>query len=72
MAKIYIREQNAHWFRTAKNRDVSTESLAHLFARLLAPLTHTLAPYCSLRSCAPLHSFIRSLTLSLTPELVGK
>ena len=42
------------------------------FACLLAPLTHSLAPHCSLRSRAPLRSFVRSLAHSLTPALMGK
>merc|ERR1711989_100441 len=50
-----------------KNRDVSTGPFARPLARLLAPLTHSLAPDCSLRSrplrSRPLRS--RSLTHSL-------
>ena len=42
----------ARWLRTAENRDVSAEPLAHPFACLLTPLTHSLAPYCSLLSLA--------------------
>ena len=57
---------------TTENPDVSTGPLARPFARSLAPLTHSLAPYCSLRSRAPLRSFVRSLAHSLTPELVGE
>ena len=37
-------ERTAPWFRTIKNRDVSTGPLACLFAILLAPLIHLLAP----------------------------
>ena len=44
-----------------KNTDVSTGPLARPFARLLAPLTRSLAPDCSLRSRPPLHSLVRSL-----------
>ena len=51
----------ARWFRIAMNRDVSTGSLARPFACLLAPLYHLLATHCSLRSCATLGSFVRSL-----------
>ena len=47
----------AMWFKTTKNRDVSTGPLTRPFARLLAPLTHSLA-----RSAAfilsPTRSFI--------------
>ena len=56
--------QRAQWFRTAKNRDVSSGTLARPFACLLAPLTHLLAPHCSLRLRAPRRSFVRSLTHS--------
>ena len=41
------------------NRNISTGSLARPFAHLLAPLTRSLAPNFSLRSRAPLRSFIR-------------
>ena len=51
----------ALWSGTNKNTDVSTGSLARPFARSLAPLTHSLAPDCSLRSRPPLRSLIRSL-----------
>ena len=51
----------ALWFRSAKNQDVSTGPLARPFARSLAPLAHSLAPDCSLRSRPPLRSLIRSL-----------
>ena len=37
---------------------------ARPLARLLAPLTHLLAPYCPLRSRAPLRLFVRSLPSS--------
>ena len=56
---------DALWFRWLKNQDVSTGPLARSFAlpfaRLLAPLTHSLALDCSLRSRPPLHSLVRSL-----------
>ena len=51
----------ALWSGTNKNEDVSTGPLARPFARSLAPLTHSLAPDCSLRSRPPLRSFARSL-----------
>ena len=55
----------ALWFWTFKNRNRSTGPIASLFARSLAPLTHSLAPHCSLRSRAPrAHSFTRSVTHS--------
>ena len=58
------------WFKTAKNRDVSTGAHARLIAYSLAMLTHSLAPHYWLRTtcfahalcCA--HSFTRSLTHS--------
>ena len=40
----------AQWFRTAKDRDISTGPLACLFASLLALLTCVLAPHCLLHS----------------------
>ena len=56
------------WGTTAKNSDVSTGPLACPFARLLTPLTCSLAPDCSLRSrpgpCA-LAALTRSLARSL-------
>ena len=42
------------WFRTAKNRDLSTGPLACSFARSLAPLTQLFALHCSIHSCVPL------------------
>ena len=51
----------ALWSITAKNTDCSTGPLARPFACLLAPLTRSLAPDCSLRSRPPLRSLIRSL-----------
>ena len=47
----------------------STGPFTPPFTRLLAPLTHSLALHCS---CAPLHSFVRWLSHSLTPELIGQ
>ena len=38
-----------------------TGPLTRPFARSLAPLTHSLAPDCSLRSRPPLRSLVRSL-----------
>ena len=55
------RYQVALWSITAKNTDCSTGPLARPFARSLAPLTHSLAPDCSLRSRPPLRSLVRSL-----------
>ena len=49
------------WSITAKNTDCSTGPLARPFARWLAPLTHSLAPDCLLRSHPPLCSLVRSL-----------
>ena len=49
------------WSITAKNTDCSTGPLARLLAHSLAPLTHSLAPDCSLLSRPPLHSLVRSL-----------
>ena len=43
---------------------------ARKLIRSLAPHTHSLAPHCSLRSRAPLHSFVRSLAHSFAPPLV--
>ena len=62
----------ALWSRTSKNPDVSTGLLTLSFTPSLAPLTHWLAPPCSLCSGVPLRSFVHSLPFSLTPELVGK
>ena len=52
---------SALWSGTNKNRDVSTGPLARPLARSLAPLTHSLAPHCSLHSRAPLRSLVLSL-----------
>ena len=49
------------WFRITKNRDWSTGPLARPFARSLTPLTHSLAPDCSLRSRPLLRSLVCSL-----------
>ena len=51
------------WSRTVKNIDCSTGPLARPFARLLTPLTRSLAPDCLLRSRPPLRSLVRSLAL---------
>ena len=51
----------ALWSGTNKNREISTGPLARPFAHLLAPLTRSLAPDCSLRSRPPLCSLVRSL-----------
>ena len=48
------------WSRILKNPEVSTGPLARPFARSLAPLTHLLAPDCSLRSRPPLRSLVLS------------
>ena len=48
---------------------LSTGSFAPPLTRSLTPLTHSLAPHCSLRSRAPLRSFVRSLARSLTHSL---
>ena len=53
------------WSGTNKNQDISTGPFARPFARSLAPLTHSLAPDCSLCSCPPLRSLTRSLARSL-------
>ena len=58
---ILKRQNDALWSGTNKYRDVSTEPLARPFARLLPPLTHSLALDCSLCSRPPLRSLIRSL-----------
>ena len=44
---------------------LSTGTFAPPLTRSLTPLTHLLAPHCSLPSRAPLRSFIRSLAHSL-------
>ena len=43
---------------------LSTGPFARPLARSLAPLTHSLAPHCLLRSRAPLRSIARSITRS--------
>ena len=52
------------WFRIAMNRDASTGPLARTFACLLAPLTHSLAPHCLLRTACfallDLHCLLRT------------
>ena len=62
----FVRPSIPLWFRTTMIRDVSTGPLAHPFARSLAPLSHLLAPHCSLRS------FVHLLAHSLTPKLMGE
>ena len=56
------------------NWDVSTRPLTRPFARLLAPLTHPIAPPCLLCSHAPLRicSLARSLTYSRARGEVNK
>ena len=54
----------ALWFRTTKNPDVSSGSFACQFAHSLKPLTHLLAPHCSLCSLHTAH-FVRSALLTL-------
>ena len=63
---VHIRE-NDHQI-DAQN----TGPFAPPFARLLAPLIHSLALHCSLCSRTPLRSFVCSLAHSITPELMGK
>ena len=46
----------------SRTDSLSTGPLACPFARLLAPLTRSLAPDCSLRLCPLLHSLVCSLT----------
>ena len=61
--RIYDRKvkNDALWSGTNKNRNIDTWPLARLFPHSLAPLTHSLAPDCSLRSRPPLRSLVRSL-----------
>ena len=65
-------EERAQWFRSAKNQNVSTGPLACPFARSLAPLTHSLAPPCLLRSRIPLRSFVCSLAHFIHSQARGK
>ena len=44
----------------------STGPFTHPLARSLTPHTHSLSPHCSLRSRAPLRSFVRSLARPFT------
>ena len=53
----------AQWSTLTKNPDVSTEPHSHLFICLVTPVTHL---PCSLCSCSPLRSFVRSLAHSQT------
>ena len=69
---LYFFETVAQWFNKAKNRDVSTGPLARPFARLLAPLTRSLAPPCLVCSRAPLHSFICLLAHFTHSQALGK
>ena len=62
----------ALWFRTATNPDKSTGPLARPITHLLAPLTRSLAPHCSLCWRASLRAFVHSLDHSLTSELMGQ
>ena len=64
----FLSANRAHaiWFRATKTRDVRTGSLARPFDHLLAPLTHSIAPPCSLHSRTPLCSFIYLFAHSLT------
>ena len=54
MAQYSTRRFHSHW----------TQCGTRLVSRLLAPLTHSLAPHCTLCLRAPLRSFFRSLTHS--------
>ena len=54
----------AVWFRAAMNRDGSTGPLACPLTCPLAPLTHSLAPPCSLHSQAPIIHSLAPLTHS--------
>ena len=60
------------WLKRYEIDALGTGPFTPPFACSLAPLTQSLAPHCSLRSRAPLRSFVRSLAHSLTPELMGK
>ena len=55
------KEKKTLWSIIAKNTDCSTGPPARPFVCSLAPLTRSLALDCSLRSCPPLRSLIRSL-----------
>ena len=61
--ELSLVSSTSQWFRTTKNTDLSTGPLTCSFARSLAPLTHSLALPCSLRSCASLHTLICLLVL---------
>ena len=60
------------WARKMKNPDLSTGPLARSLAHWLDPLTHYLAPHCSLCSPAMLSSLVCLLVRPLNPELSGK
>ena len=63
---------SARQFHSHSTHCASVYNRFAAFARSLAPLTHSLATHSSLRSRAPLRSFVRSLAHLLTPELMGK
>ena len=56
-----LHDDDAQWFETTKNQDVSTGPLDCPFTYSILPLTHLLAPHCLLCLRAPLRSFICSL-----------
>jgi len=56
----------ALWCKITRNPDLSTGPHARPLARLLAPLSHSLALHCLLRSHTPLRSFVCSLAYSLS------
>ena len=62
----------ALWSGTNKNKDISTGPLPRPFARLLAPLTRSLDPDCSLLSRPPLRSLVYSLARFAHPHARGK
>ena len=73
---------SALWFRTTKNRDVSTGPLTLPFSCSLTLLNHSFAQHCSPRLCALLvrsacahhctHSYAHSLTYSLPSSWKSK
>ena len=71
--ETWKRETVTLWFRTTKNRDVST-GLVHLLIRSNHSFICSilLASHCLFQSHTPLQSIIRSFAHSLTSELVGK
>ena len=52
------------WHFGLEQPKIQTAVLGHSLVRSLAPLTRSLAPDCSLRSCPPLRSLVRSLAPS--------